>query len=265
MQAPGDDERWGDLGDALRTDGDLAGARGAFLRAFRLDPGDGEWQRALAELGDGEMVAQVLLARLDDTDDESLGDYGDLLSNLGQDEEACGYWRRAAELDPRDDEWVGHATDCGFPARRLPRPLDTGRFLVDTGGPPANDDPGLNLEGLVARVNADVGLLVRLGQAYLRSGDTPKAIETLWGALIVAPTDKEALQSYLVASGKTRREVLERLRGAFPQDDEVAGLLADHYLDLGLRQGARDLYDDAHRLDPEDPEWAAKRSLLRDR
>jgi tetratricopeptide (TPR) repeat protein len=264
MRAPGDDELWGDLGDTLQADGDLGGARGAFLRAFRLDPEDGEWQRALAVLGDGEMVAQVLLARLDPSSDESLGDYGDVLDNLGHQEEACTYWRRAAEIDPADDEWIGHAAACGYPVARHRgfAPADTGQiFIADTGsgsaGPPSDD-----LESLVARVSADVGLLVRLGQAYLRSGDVPKANETLWGALLVAPTDKEALQSYLAASGKTRRQVLEALRDAFPQDDEVLGLLGDHYLDLGLRQGARELYDKAHGLDPQDPEWAAKRSLL---
>lgn len=269
--SPRDDELWGDLGDQLRLDGDVLASRQAYLRAFRIDPLDSEWHRALIELGSGDLVVEIAQSQVIPTDDESLGDWGDLLTTLGRTEEACDAWRRAAELDPYDDEWIGHATECGYPVPEGYSPRDTGYpggVLGAVGGmveslavaetiPEASD-----LEGLVSRVSSDAGLLVRLGQAYLVAGDREKAEETLWGALLVAHTDEEALQSYLLATAKTRREVLERLRTTFPDDDEVIGLLADHYVDLGMRDRARDLYDLAHSLDADDPEWESKRKLL---
>ncbi len=267
MRYPNDDEMWGDLGDLLRYDGDLLGARQAFLRAYRIDPHDSEWHTALIELGAGEAVLDTMAEGLIETDDESLGDYADLLTELGRADEACEYYRRAAEIDPYDAEWIEPASRCGY---EVPDPHDG----HDTGGyggmgheaeyvarfrelPDADDIPGL-----VQRIDNDAGLLIRLGQAYLKADDRTKAEETLWGALLVAPTDEEAVQSYLVATRMTRREVLEKLRATFPDDDEVVGALADHYLDLGLRDRARDLYDLAHSLDEDDPEWKAKKALL---
>lgn len=274
MRSPTDDEVWGDLGDVLSMDGNLLEARAAYLRAFRIDPSDSEWQGRLAELGDGDLVTQMMSSQVDESDDESLGDYGDMLDSVGQTEAACDAWRRAAELDPDDDEWIRHASDCGYPVPEgWEATQDSGGYGVigsmqDLYGQLGYNTVGstvpeaTDLESLVQRVNSDSGLLVRLGQAYLMAGDRPKATETLWGALLVAPTDEEALQTYLVATSKTRREVLETLRNTFTDNDEVVGLLADHYLDLGLRDRARDLYDLAHTLDAEDPEWESKRKLL---
>lgn len=271
LKHPNDDEIWGDLGDMLRYDGDLLGARQAYMRAFRIDPNDNEWHTALVELGAVDLVLSAAEGTLSETDDESLGDFGDLLAQAGRQEEACEHWRRAAEIDPQDEEWIGHATECGYPVPEGYDPyaggFDTGMYgglegIAGGGGGyeglPGADDIG----GLVDRVNRDAGLLVRLGQAYLQAGDRAKAEETLWGALLVAPTDEEALQSFLVASRQTRRQALEELRDTFPEDDEVLGTLADHYLDLGLRDRARDLYNLAHELDGDDPEWRAKRQLL---
>jgi len=50
---PGNDELWGDLGDAWLFTGDTARAREAYQKAATIDPGDGEWQRQLALLGPG--------------------------------------------------------------------------------------------------------------------------------------------------------------------------------------------------------------------
>jgi tetratricopeptide (TPR) repeat protein len=52
-QITGNDELWGDLGDAWLFVGDTARAREAYQKAATLDPGDGEWQRQLAILGPG--------------------------------------------------------------------------------------------------------------------------------------------------------------------------------------------------------------------
>lgn len=274
MRSPTDDELWGDLGDLLRMEANLAEARQAYLRAFRIDPEDSEWQRALVELGDAEIVVGMLQGRLNETDDESLGDLADMLVIAGRSEEACELYRRAAEIDPYDEEWIGHATECGYPI-----PEDYDPNAGDTGYVEGGVVGGISgigsyydaygsvpeaseLDSLVERVSSNSDLLLKLGQAYLVSGDREKAEENLWAALLVDHTDEEALQSYLLVTGKTRREVLERLRDTFSDDDELVGLLADHYLDLGLRDRARDLYDLAHSLDEDDPEWEAKKKLL---
>ncbi|HHO49710.1 MAG TPA: tetratricopeptide repeat protein [Deltaproteobacteria bacterium] len=267
LKHPNDDEIWGDLGDLLRYDGDLLGARQAYMRAFRIDPNDNEWHTALVELGAVDLVLASAEETLSEADDESLGDYADLLAQAGRQEEACEHWRRAAELDPQDEEWIGHAMECGYPVPEDYNPYvdayDTGSYMGGIGGGGYEGLPGADdISGLVERVHNDAGLLVRLGQAYLQADDREKAEETLWSALLVAPTDEEALQSFLVASRRTRRQVLESLRDTFPEDDEVIGTLADHYLDLGLRDRARDLYNLAHDLDGDDPEWRAKRQLL---
>lgn len=280
MGSPADDEVWGDFGDALRRNGDDAAAVTAYLRAWRIDPADSEWQRSLAELGQGAILVQSLRAGLNESDDEALGDLADALVMTGEQAEACELYRRAAELDPSDSEWVNHAMECGFPAPEGyaseglleaygegPYPLEYGAIDGVVGGYPDGGDFGRlpeagDVASLSARIAADGGLLVRLGQAQIRAGDLPAATQSLWNALLVDPTSEEALQSWMVAARKTRREGLEKLRDTFPEDDEVVGLLGDHYLDLGLRDRARDLYELAHRLDEDDPEWEAKRLLL---
>lgn len=271
-RTPGDDEVWGDLGDLLAAYGDAVGAQSAYLRAFRIDPADSEWHTALARLGQGELVLAMVSPNVNEGDDESLGDYADLLASLDRTVEACEYWRRAAELDPFDTEWIEHASSCGFEVPEGYGLADTGIAVGEYTGEYSGEYGGMvelvgpaepeDLQTLVQRVRSDSGLLVKLGQAYLRTGDLPKAEETLWGALLVEHTDEEALQSYLIAARKTRREVLEKLWASFGDDDELAGALADHYLDLGLRDQARSMYATAHRLDPEDPEWTAKSALL---
>jgi tetratricopeptide (TPR) repeat protein len=275
MRNPADDELWGDLGDALRAFGDLGGARGAYLRAYRIDPADSEWQRALVDLGDLAVVVDSLRAGLDESSDESLGDLADMLKAGGQVEEACDLYRRAAELDPADSEWIDHAVECGFEVPEgYATTTDSGNAYYEGGveggmvsgllggiggwGLPTGDEVG----ALTEQLSHDAGLLVKLGQAELRSGDKPHATEHLWQALLVEHTNEEALTSWMVAAGKTRREALEKLRETFSEDDELVGLLADHYLDLGLRDRARDLYELAHQLDEDDPEWEAKRVLL---
>jgi tetratricopeptide (TPR) repeat protein len=258
LRSPHDDEAWGDLGDMLVAEGNALEARAAYTRALTIDPADSEWQQALAILGEVEFVAQLMANQLNETDDESLGDYADMLHLLGRQDEACEHWRRAAELDPSDEEWINHALECNFEVPEAAyEAYDTGEYGLGSGYEEPTD-----LESLVARVNSDASLLTRLGQAYVQANNAPKAEETLWAALLVAPTDEEALQSYLAVTGKTRRQVLESLRDSFSDNDEVVGLLGDHYLDLGLRDKARELYIRANALDPDDPEWKAKKSLL---
>ncbi len=243
---PTDDERWGDLGDALKREGDLPAAREAYLEAFRLDSRDNEWHFALIELGDAEHVIDAMRKTLREGDDESLGDFADLLAAAGREPEACTYWGRAFALDPEDDEWKRHAQPCGF----APPP--------PTADPPDAGD----IESLEAQVQHDTQLLARLGRAYLAAGDRPRAAEHLWAALLLDPAQPHTLQAYLAATKRTRRAALEGLLRAHPDDAEVLGTLGAHYLDLGLHDQARQTVAEAAAQAPEDPRWADLLELL---
>ncbi len=273
LSTPSDDETWGDLGDALRIEGDTPGAVGAYLRAYRIDPADSEWHDALRALGADDQLDELIESQLDTTSDESLGDWGDVLMAQGRRDEACEAYRQAAELDPWDQEWINHALMCGYDVPIGAVPVDTGlsglgqlNHMGALGGAPGRPGiPGADaLAGLQAQVDGDGSLLVRLGQGYLQAGDRERAEETLWGALLVAPTDEEALQSFLMATGRTEVDVRTALYNTFPDDDEVVGALADAHLATGDRDKAARRYAEAHDLDPEDPEWDAKVRLLAD-
>lgn len=109
----GNDELWGDYGDALHGQGDDAEACAAYARARELDPADNEWAQALiayscASLGVGEGAA----GQAGNDDDEALGDRADELMEAGRLDEACTTYRRALDTDPTDSEWPGKLVTC---------------------------------------------------------------------------------------------------------------------------------------------------------
>ena len=104
MRNPTDDEMWGDLGDMLSEEGNVPGPPGLPPRVpdrSGATPSGRAARRPRRRRArrDADDPGQV-----DETDDESLGDYGDMLDSVGQNEEACERWRRAAEIDPDDGE-----------------------------------------------------------------------------------------------------------------------------------------------------------------
>lgn len=256
MASPNDDELWGDLGDMLAYQGDRLAARQAYMRAFRLDPADAEWHTALIDLGAGEVLLESAQSSLDESDDESLGDVADLLAALGRTDEACDYWERAAAIDPSDGEWAGHAQACGYEVAEAPEgPVAT--FSDVPNESPTADD----ISAMEEARDADADLLYRLATAYHRTNDA-KAVPTMWSALLINPNHQQMLHAYLVMSGSPLRRTLERLSQAHPDDDELLGSLADHYLSLGMHSRARATYQSALELDPDDSEWKAKLALF---
>ncbi len=121
---PVDDELWGDLGDSYSSDGDTDSALAAYMYAMTLDPEDGEWHGKISDIS-GESVEEIraaasaeILATYEaqlpqhQEDDEWLGDYGDLLMQVGREEEACDLYATAMALDPQDYEWIGNVAEC---------------------------------------------------------------------------------------------------------------------------------------------------------
>jgi tetratricopeptide (TPR) repeat protein len=102
----GDDEVQGTLGDALVAAGHPEEAIEVYRRALEIDPGDAEWLDKLVAIG-GEPKLQILLGLSErfPTNDELWGNLGDLYLDLGQREDARAAYRKAAALDPGDDEW----------------------------------------------------------------------------------------------------------------------------------------------------------------
>ncbi len=95
------DELWGDLGDEQRDAGNCTRASGCYAIARLLDPGDSEWQ------GKHTTYANVAstLEWVGITDDEWVGDLGDLLMERDQVSAARAVYRYALRLDPSDSEW----------------------------------------------------------------------------------------------------------------------------------------------------------------
>lgn len=266
LRAPNDDEVWGDAGDQLLALGYTDGARSAYQRASELDPADTEWHIALAQLGGDTDVVEAMAEHLDPNDDESLGNYGDMLMAVGRTDEACQHYRAAHELDPGDGEWQQYAPQCGYELLEGPADiLGIGGYegeisIGDTAAPWYAD--GADLGSLEDAVHSDTSLLVELGRAHAYAGNGEEADRYLRGALLVDPTNTEALDALMALSGHTKRKLLEDLLGDVPDNDELVGELGDHYLELGDRRLALKMYRQAIELDESDPEWRTKLELL---
>ncbi|MFH1470085.1 MAG: tetratricopeptide repeat protein [Pseudomonadota bacterium] len=104
---PEDDEVQGTLGDTLLAAGRNEEAIEAYRRALELDPGDSEWLDKLVAIS-GQPKLQILLDLSErfPTHDELWGNLGDIYLALGQREDARAAYRKAAALDPSDDEWT---------------------------------------------------------------------------------------------------------------------------------------------------------------
>ena len=234
------DEVWGDAADALMSAGRVEEAVAGYRTAFELDPDDGEWLRklALASHFDSGVEPQLLgsfEARLDRTNDESLGDYGDALSWVGRWDEACEAYRQALSIDADDSEWLRKVERCGTLAELQLR----------------------------ARRSDDANVHGALGYAAAASGDWRLAGRAWTEAARLAPTNSEWVFSAIAATGSSRVDLLEAARELHDGDDEFWGDLGDAYMDVGRLDDARQAYDRALDLDSDDSEWRRKTGWFR--
>ena len=252
LRNPTDDELWGDAGDYYLSTGQSEEALSAYRYALQLDPTDTEWQQSVMALGGVDEVMALLQDQLEGANDEVLGDMGDMLRSVQREEEACEMYRRALAMDPTDTEWGPRVSECD------------GGISAPLGGlgMPEGSLDGLSIASLSAQVYSNPELLTRLGIAHARAGDKESAQRYLHSALLLAPTEESALESYGAVTQRTRLEILEQLSEEVPDNDEVLGELGDALLALGRVQEAAAHYALALKLDADDPEWSEKLSLL---
>ena len=249
---PDDDERIGDIADALVEQGRIEEALQLYQRAHEIDPDDSEWTRKIAEHGGGIAgilggveggveggvpggIANILSAcgGAAEGDDEAIGDLGDVYAGQGNRELALQHYRRALEIDPSDSEWQGKVALYAGTATLAD--ILEGRLAAD----PRNDE-----------------IMGALAAAYAELGHSDKAREMFIEALTIDPADGQWQGKLALLGGlASTQELLEHKRETDPDNDEVVGRLGDMHAFLGDRDAAIEAYSAALRLDPGDEEW----------
>jgi len=270
LRNPEDDELWGDLADKYAAMGNTEQALKYYLYAMRLDPSDGEWQGGIASVGGPEAMAEAMESMMlgGGMNDESLGDFADVLFASGEVDRACGLWQQAQELDPSDSEWNGAlATNCGVHAdgwnageayglgmgeQAYPMMMEE---LLGEGSDPT---PGVDV-----RSSSDSELLAAMGRTKLLVGDKEAALDLYERALTIDPVNASALHAVMVITGQTRLQLLHKLIEQVPPNDEMYGDLGDTQLAAGNLAEARGAYERALELDPSDSEWQQKLLVTR--
>jgi len=244
---PEDDERIGDLADALVERGRYEDALQLYRRAHEIDPDDSEWIEKIATYGgggaippagdvEGGVVGGVVggtESGIPSGDDEAIGDMADTYASQGNRELALQHYRRALELDPTDSEWQSkYAVYAGSASLA---DIMEGRLSSD----PRNDE-----------------IMGQLGELYAEMGHTERALELLHDALAIDPADAQWQGKVSLLGGiEATRKILEEKLKADPNNDEVVGRLGDIAAFSGDRERAVELYSRALTLDPGDEEW----------
>lgn len=248
LKDPTNDEIWGDLGDASLADGDRQSALNYYSHALRLDNTDEEWIRRIVELGGQEAILEMMRKNIEDNpeNDEVLGDYGDLLSQLGQNEEACLAYQKAAQIDPEDSEWGDHLDSC------------TSEGLVEVNQQSLDEI----LSSRLKENPNDPDIMMTIGDTLLESGDRAGALEMFNRALTISPASDGLIKRVVALSGEPMINLLIKLSQEYPTNDEVWGNLGDTYLQLNQNDQALSAYQKAKALDPSDTEWQQQVKLL---
>ena len=243
-----DDERLGDLADALVEQGRIEEALQMYQRAHELDPDDDEWTRKIAQYGGGLVgtlgtvggIADTLAGVAGGTDDEAIGDLGDTYATQGNRELALQHYRRALELDPTDAEWQNKLAIYGGTAALSD--FMEGRLAAD----PRNDE-----------------LMGQLAKLYAEMGHTQRALELYLDALAIDPADGDWHSKVALLGGlEMASKVLSEKLIADPNNDEIIGRLGDVQAFTGDRDGAVESYKKALALDPADSEWRTSLAAL---
>jgi len=243
---PDDDERVGDLADALVERGRFEDALQLYQRAHEIDPDDSEWIEKIATYSggapvptgveggvEGGLAAVLGTGGVPTGDDEAIGDMADSYAEQGNRELALQHYRRALELDPTDSEWQGKLAIYGGTASLSD--FMEGRLSSD----PRNDE-----------------IMGQLAELYAEMGHTERALELFHDALAIDPADGQWQSKVSLLGGlDMTRTILEEKLEADANNDEVVGRLGDVAAFLGERDKAVEMYTRALTLDPGDEEW----------
>ena len=230
-----DDEAWGDLGDAHAAAGNGSTAEGCYAVALMIDPSDGEWQGHSPSLA----RAVTVLRQLNVTDDELIGDLGDVAGGRGESTAARALYELALELDPSDGEWQGKVS---------------GTTSAPSPEPEVAPEP-MRLEGLdtseLAGVDVyDAEIWGQLGALLAEEGEADLAESCYAVARLVDPGDGR----WQDRNPQLWTAVI-MLREVRISDDEWIGDMGDTAQSLGNPRAAQLLYELALELDPSDSEW----------
>jgi cytochrome c-type biogenesis protein CcmH/NrfG len=248
LRDPTNDEIWGDVADELVMAGDIDKALRYYVHALRIDPTDEEWISKVMELGGEEVLLGLYKDQMhaQPNNDELMGDYADLLMFLGRRDEACMAYQRAQQLDPEDSEWGDRVAEC------------SGHGAAGAAGVEGATSLLAVLEARIENEPQNDELLGTMGDTLLSAGDAEGALVHYRKALAIDPGDSEWLDKVVALSGQPKLDILLQLTEENSANDELWGNLGDVYLDLGMRDQARDAYRKAATLDPSDSEWARK-------
>lgn len=273
---PDNDERVGDLGDALMAVGQTARACETYQRALDLDPTDSEWPGKLLSclettlvVGSGAATpstadADAVLARIeraagddptvravlqaiagDATEDEHWGDLGDALTARDRELAALAY-ERAMLLDPVDREWQTRLGEVAGYDRLFVLFQDALR------ADPSNDE-----------------ILGDFGDRLTEAGRRDDACQAYRSAARFDPSDSEWPQRVAECDGggggpvaavaglvdADGLDVLADQVRSEPGNDERWGDYADGLAERGRTSEACEAYQKANELDPVDNEW----------
>ena len=233
-----DDEAWGDLGDAHAAAGNRSTAEGCYAVALMIDPSDGEWQGHSPSLA----RAVTILRQLNVTDDELIGDLGDVAGGRGESTAARALYELALELDPSDGEWQGKVsgTTSAPPPEREVAPEAPWLEGLDTS----------ELAELAGVEVYDAEIWGRLGALLAEEGEADLAESCYAVARLVDPGDGQ----WQDRNPQLWTAVI-MLREVGVSNDEWIGDLGDTAQNLGNPRAAQLLYELALELDPSDPEW----------
>jgi Flp pilus assembly protein TadD len=262
LASPGDDEVWGDVGDHFAGLGQTERALPYYLHALQLDPSDSEWQNKIAEAGATDKVLEIFERQAvgQQDNDEWLGDYGDVLRQMGRIEDACEQYRNALALDPTDSEWRENVNQCEGGTMLPP---EEGTLGVLTGAGERDVEAEIaSLEKLVLSEPENDEYVGRLGMLLATQGSLERGSELLNKAMRMDPTDNTWPRLVGALTGTPRVELLQELVVLHPNNDELHGDLGDMLVDLGRQEEAASAYLEATRLDPADQEWKDKLKIL---
>jgi len=238
LRNPEDDEMWGDVGDYYASIGNNQEALRTYLYALSLDPADSEWQSSAAGLGGGEEVLTVMMANLNQNDDEQLGNVGDVLMQLNRSSEGCEYYQRALQIDPSDNEWIRKVGSCGG---SIPDSVGYSSDAVRLAQQNPQDD---ELQG-------------DAGDYYASIGNNEEAVRLYLYALSLDPTDAE-WQNSATGLGAGEEVLGVMMRHLNPNDDEQLGNVGDVLMQLNRNAEACEYFRRALIIDTDDSEWIRK-------